>query len=65
MDPDSIELSDLTRSFAYMKIANEIDGCDDREELKNIAKSFCKLYYKQQETIEFVGLSFTNSDSFT
>lgn len=56
MDPETIELNNLSKSFAYMQLATEIDGCDDRETLRNIAKSFCKLYYKQQETMLIVGL---------
>jgi len=55
MNPDSIELKSLEKSFAYQKIAFEIDSCDDRDMLKNIAKSFAKLYYKQQETIAIIG----------
>ena len=51
MDPDTIELKNLSKSFAYQQIATDIDNCDDREMLKNIAKSFAKLYYKQQETM--------------
>ena len=57
MDPDSIELKNLSKMFAYQQIAKDIDNCDDRDILKNIAKSFCKLYYKQQETMQIVGLS--------
>ena len=57
MDPDSIELSNLSKQFAYTKLASQIDSCDDRDELKNIAKSFAKLYYKQQETMSIIGLS--------
>jgi hypothetical protein len=56
MDPDSIELTNLSKSFAYQKIATDIDNCDDRDVLKNIAKSFAKLYYKQQETISIIGV---------
>jgi hypothetical protein len=56
MDPDSIELSNLSKQFAYTKVASEIDSCDNRDELKNIAKSFCKLYYKQQETMKLIGI---------
>jgi len=56
MDPDSIELSNLSKQFAYTKLASQIDSCDDRDELKNIAKSFCKLYYKQQETMAVIGI---------
>ncbi len=56
MDPDSIKLINLSKQFAYTKVASEIDSCEDRDELKNIAKSFCKLYYKQQETLSVIGL---------
>ena len=56
MDPNEIELNNLTKSFAYTKLATQIDECEDKNELKNIAKAFCKLYYKQQETIEVIGL---------
>ena len=56
MDPDSIELSNLSKQFAYTKVASEIGSCDNRDELKNIAKSFCKLYYKQQETMKLIGI---------
>ena len=56
MDPDTIVLSNLAKSFEYTKIANEIESCENIKELKNIAKSFCKLYYKQQETMSFIGL---------
>ena len=39
MDPNEIQLNNLSKSFAYQKIASDIDGCDDRDMLKNIAKS--------------------------
>ena len=56
MDPNDIELRNLSKSFAYQKLATQIDECDDRDELRNIAKSFIKLYYKQQETIAVIGI---------
>ena len=56
MDPDTIELKNLSKSFAYQKLASEIDNCDDREELRNVAKFFIKLYYKQQETMAVIGI---------
>ena len=56
MDPDSIELKNLSKMFAYQQIAKDIDNCEDRDMLKNIAKSFAKLYYKQQETIAVIGI---------
>jgi len=56
MDPDKIELKNLSKSFAYTKLASEIDSCDDKDILRNIAKAFCKLYYKQQETMQVIGI---------
>ena len=56
MDPNDIELTNLSKNFAYQKLATQIDECDDRDELRNIAKSFIKLYYKQQETIAVIGI---------
>tara|TARA_Y100000994_G_scaffold676_1_gene692 strand:- start:1629 stop:1811 length:183 start_codon:yes stop_codon:yes gene_type:complete len=58
MDPNEIQLNNLSKSFAYQKIASDIDECNDRDMLKDIAKSFCKLYYKQQETMQTIGLSY-------
>lgn len=51
MDPDKIELENLTKSFEYFKIATEIDGLDSIEDLKLLAKSYVKLYFKQQEVV--------------
>ena len=56
MDPNKIELTNLTKSFAYTQFASEIDNCDDPDSLRNIAKCFCKLYYKQQETMQVIGI---------
>ena len=55
MNPEEITLSSLTKSFEYTKIANDIDQCDCVDTLKVMAKSFCKLYYKQQETLSMLG----------
>lgn len=51
MDPDKIELENLTKSFEYFKIASEIDKLDSLEDLRNLAKSYVKLYFKQQEVV--------------
>jgi hypothetical protein len=51
MDPDKIELENLTKSFEYFKIASEIDKLDSIDDLKNLAKSYVKLYFKQQEVV--------------
>ena len=56
MNPDSIELKNLSKMFAYTQLASEIDSCNDIETLRNTAKYFCKLYYKQQETMSVIGM---------
>jgi len=56
MDPDKVNLENLTKSFEYVRMANEIDNYNDIDEIKTIAKCFCKLYYKQQETLSAIGI---------
>lgn len=56
MDPDKINLENLSKSFEYFKYASEIDSIDDIDQLKNIAKSYFKLYLKQQETLLSMGV---------
>lgn len=51
MDPEDIELENLSKIFEYEKISREIDSCNNIESLKNITKSYIKLYLKQQEVI--------------
>jgi hypothetical protein len=51
MNPDSIELENLSKSFEYFKVASEIDSIDNIEDVKNIAKCYFKLYLKQQEVV--------------
>jgi len=52
MDPDKIELEDLSKSFEYMKACIEIDSIEDIEQIKTIAKAYMKLYLKQQEVLK-------------
>lgn len=56
MDPNKIELENLSKNFEYFKCVSEIDNMDDIEEVKNIAKSYFKLYLKQQEVISNLGI---------
>ena len=56
MDPDKIELENLSKSFEYFKLASEVDECDSIEKLKSITKSYIKLYLKQQEVVSGLGL---------
>jgi hypothetical protein len=51
MNPNKVELSNLNKSFEYEKIARDIDSISDIDELKNLAKSYIKLYLKQQEVL--------------
>jgi len=51
MNPDKIELENLTKSFEYFKISSEIDKIDSIDDLRNLAKSYVKLYFKQQEVV--------------
>ena len=51
MNPDTIELSNLTKSFEYVKFSNQIESINDIEDLRNLAKCYFKLYLKQQEIV--------------
>lgn len=51
MDPDKIVLEDINKMFEYEKLARDIDTISDVELLRNYAKSYIKLYLKQQEVI--------------
>ena len=52
MDPNEIQLEDLSKSFEYMKACIEIDSIEDIDQIKNIAKAYMKLYLKQQEVLK-------------
>ena len=56
MDPDKIELENLSKNFEYFKLASAVDECKSIDELKNITKSYIKLYLKQQEVVSGLGL---------
>lgn len=51
MDPDKIILEDITKMFEYEKLSRDIDSVSDIEQLKKYAKSYIKLYLKQQEVV--------------
>ena len=50
-DPNKIDLNSFTKSFEYEKLSRDIDSIDDIESIKNIAKCYIKLYFKQQEVL--------------
>jgi hypothetical protein len=41
----------MTKLFEYEKLSRDIDSIDDIETLRNLAKSYIKLYLKQQEVV--------------
>jgi len=51
MNPDDIELENLSKNFEYTKACMEIDSIDDVEDLRTISKAYMKLYMKQQEVL--------------
>jgi len=55
MDLDKIQLENLSKSFEYFKYASEIDSINDIDALRDIAKSYYKLYLKQQEVLSDLG----------
>jgi len=56
MDPDKIQLESMNKMFEYEKYSRLIDELDI-DELKNFAKSYFKLYLKQQEVIKNFAIS--------
>jgi hypothetical protein len=57
MNPNKIKLENISKLFEYEKISREIDSCNDADQLKNIAKSYVKLFLKQEETIISLNLN--------
>ena len=51
MDPNEIKLDNLNKSFQYQKISRELDDCDSLSTMRDIAKSYLKLYLNQQEVL--------------
>jgi hypothetical protein len=51
MNPNNITLDTISKLFEYEKISREIDSIEDIDVVKELAKSYIKLYFKQQEII--------------
>lgn len=51
MNPDNITLENVSKLFEYEKISREIDSIENIDAIKTLAKSYIKLYFKQQEII--------------
>jgi hypothetical protein len=57
MNHEKIELENLSKNFEYVKACMEIDAINDIESLREISKSYIKLYLKQQEVLVQMGTS--------
>lgn len=51
MNPDKIVLENISKMFEYEKLSRDIDSIDNLETLRDYAKSYIKLYLKQQEVV--------------
>ena len=56
-DPNEIVLESTTKLFEYEKLSRQIEGCDNIDILKDIARFSIKLFMKQQETVRNMGLT--------
>lgn len=56
MNPNDIELKNLSKIFEYEKMSREIDNCENIEELKEKAKYVIKLYLSTLETFTEIGV---------
>jgi len=55
MNPKYIELETMNKSFAYERLARDVDDINDPKVLRELAKCYIKLYFKQQEIVTKIG----------
>lgn len=55
MNPNDIELETMNKSFAYERLARDVDDINDPKVLRELAKCYIKLYFKQQEIVTKIG----------
>ena len=60
MNPDNITLNSISKLFEYEKLSRDIDICQNINDIKDICKSYVKLYMKQQETLTLMENTFSN-----
>ena len=56
MNPDDIQLASVAKSFEYEKLAREVDTIDVIKLVKDMLKSYIKLYLKQKETFSSIAM---------
>lgn len=47
--PESLHINNPAIEFEYVKLAQELDECEDIEMLRAVGKAYCRLYLKQKE----------------
>lgn len=57
MNADKLDLTTVSKMFEYEKISRQLDACTNIDLLRNICKSYIKLYMKQEEVISTLGIS--------
>ena len=55
MDHSDIKLDNLEKTFEFERACRIIDELSE-EDAKEMAKCYCKLYYKQQEIVRSFGM---------
>lgn len=61
MDSEELKLESISKLFEYEKISRELDTCTNIDLLRNLCKCYVKLYMKQEEVIQSIGLSNLNT----
>jgi len=56
MKSSDIQLTKVSKNFEFEKLSREIDTINDINTLKEMLKCYVKLYLKQQETVQAIGL---------
>jgi ASC-1-like (ASCH) protein len=56
MKSSDIQLTKVSKNFEFEKLSREIDTISDINTLKEMLKCYVKLYLKQQETVQAIGL---------
>jgi hypothetical protein len=51
MTPDNIELKTISKQFEYEKMCRELDSCANIDLMRNLCKSYIKLYLGTQEFV--------------
>jgi hypothetical protein len=49
MNSEEFSLSSVSKLFEYEKMSRELDSCTNIDLMRNLCKSYLKLYFKQQE----------------